>query len=102
MSLRVFLRLFRHREMLAVGPLQPETIGLFCGGVLCIFFRKYMTCVRVGLGGQRYWCSVSSISPASFSSFKYVCRDVSCNGFCRVSWELFVCVCVRYSVVVRL
>ena len=50
-SLRVFLRLFRHQELLAVGPLQPETIGLICGGVLCIFFRKYMTCVRVGLGG---------------------------------------------------
>ena len=31
-----------------------------------------MICVRVGLGGQRYWCSVSSISPASLSSFKYV------------------------------
>ena len=76
-----FRKLSRNREMLAVGPLQPETIGLICGGVLCIFFRKSITCVRVWLGGQRYWCSVSSISPASFSSLKYVV----CMCLCQIS-----------------
>ena len=35
-----FKRLSRNLEMLAVGPLHPETIGLICGGVFLIFFRK--------------------------------------------------------------
>ena len=98
-----FRRLSRNREMLAVGPLQPETIGLICGGVLCIFFRKSMTCVRVGLGGQRYWCSVSSISPASFSSFNYVVMLVAIVSVMSVGSCLYVfvsdkcCPFVMYS-----
>ena len=29
----------------SVGPSQPDTIGRIPGGVLCIFFKKYICCV---------------------------------------------------------
>ena len=36
------------------GPSQPETMGLAVGGFLCIFLRKYISCVLTIGGGRRY------------------------------------------------
>ena len=38
----------------SVGPLQPETVGLAEGRFLCIFLRKYISCVLTIGGGRRY------------------------------------------------
>ena len=50
----VFKRVSRKAEILSVGPLQPDTIGLILCGCLWSFFKKYMTWVLVSEGGERY------------------------------------------------
>ena len=51
-------------EILSVGPLQPETMGLAEGGFLCIFLRKYISCVLTIGGGRRYSAVGLSMSPS--------------------------------------
>jgi len=41
-------------EILEVGLLMCETIGLTAMGFLCSFLRKYIKGVLDGLGGDRY------------------------------------------------
>ena len=47
-------------EILSVGPLQPETMGLAEGRFLGIFARKYISCVLTIGGGRR--CSAVGLS----------------------------------------
>ena len=51
-------------EIFSVGPAQPKTMGLAEGGFLCIFLRKYISCVLTIRGGRRYSAVGLSMCPS--------------------------------------